>query len=68
MHESVTISIANPAGATAWTETVDVKIDNTYSTIIIAGGGGDWGGAGTFMISADGGDGEVATSEFVIAP
>ena len=49
----VTLSIENPAGEVAWTESVQTKSDGAYSTMTIAGAGTGWSEPGTFVVVAE---------------
>lgn len=48
---SVRLSIADPQGVEIWSETVKVRAEGRYSTLLIAGGDG-WSGGGTYTLSA----------------
>ena len=64
---TVDLSIQTAAGKVVWSDSVPVKPDGAYSTIVIAGGGASWTTSGTFAVDAKNGDGVVATAEFEFA-
>jgi hypothetical protein len=60
--EKINLSIENQQGLLIWSEQINVKSDETFSTLVIAGGPG-WEKSGTFIITAES-DSETESNTF----
>ena len=60
--EKINLSIENQQGLLIWSEQINVKNDETFSTLVIAGGTG-WEKSGTFIITAES-DSETESNTF----
>ncbi|MEW6042699.1 MAG: hypothetical protein AB1608_00345 [Thermoproteota archaeon] len=64
----VRLAITNPANQEIWSETLDVKDDETFSTLVIAGGTG-WEQSGKYTVSAIySGTTDTLTFDFTSSP
>ncbi|MBM2819111.1 MAG: hypothetical protein HW410_793 [Nitrosarchaeum sp.] len=60
--EKINLSIENQQGLLIWSEQINVKNDETFSTLVIAGGSG-WEKSGIFIITAES-DSETESNTF----